>query len=156
MRSLGRPSRVPLGIAEPMPDIGRGHALDGHGGRSRPVARFGSGALSLDDPIEPPPLAVTERNNEGSLPFTPPICQGTPRRGHTSGEAESVEGAEVFVLVQAAQKGPDTRRQADGGVPGAAGPRRTGGTPQRVPRPANPPEADRWAFFSGLRPARTA
>jgi len=143
-------------VAGAIPDIGRGRTLDGHGERAKPLARFGSKTLSLADPMEPPPVLVTERNNEESLPFTPPICQGTPRRGHTSGEAESVEAAEVFVLVQAAQKGPDARRQADGGLPSAAGPRRTGGTPQRVPRPANPPEADRWAFFSSLRPARTA
>ncbi len=41
----------------------------------------------------------------------------------------------------------DVTHPADG-YPGPV--RRTSGTPQRVPEWTNPPEADRWAFFSNL------
>jgi len=53
---------------------------------------------------------------------------------------------------------PLKKAQMQGGVthPGRMGTRghvrRTPGTPQRVPERANPPEADRWAVFSGLLP----
>jgi hypothetical protein len=51
------------GGAGAMPGIGRGRTLDGHGGRAKPLTRFWSGTLSLTDPMEPPPLVVTERND---------------------------------------------------------------------------------------------
>jgi hydrogenase maturation protease len=47
------------------------------------------------------------------------------------------QDAETLVLAQAAQKGSDARRRAQGGVPTAGGSRRTTGTPQRVPEQAN-------------------
>jgi hypothetical protein len=43
--------------------VGRECTRSGHGGWAKPLARFGSKALSLDDPMEPPPLVVTERND---------------------------------------------------------------------------------------------
>ena len=51
------------GAVGALPDIGRDRIRGGHGWRAEVPARFGSGALSLTDPMEPPPLVVTERND---------------------------------------------------------------------------------------------
>lgn len=67
------------GVAGAMPDTGREGNRDGLGGQAEPMARLGSGALSLVNPMERPPLAVTERNDGGRLLSTPSHCQGANR-----------------------------------------------------------------------------
>src|SRR3989338_330876 len=65
---------------------------------------------------------------------------------------EVKQGAEKLSFAQVAQKGPDARRRA--GYPSAGWVQVRGVLSPYVAAPrerANPPEADRWAFFSSLR-----
>ncbi|HEX7549691.1 MAG TPA: hypothetical protein VF579_03865 [Candidatus Methylomirabilis sp.] len=51
------------GVSDARVDAGRGRTRGGHGRRATPLARCGSGALSLADLMEPPPVVVTERKD---------------------------------------------------------------------------------------------
>ena len=58
---LAGASKGRRGVSDARVVAGRSHTQGGHGRWAKPLARFGSEALSLTDPMEPPPVVVTER-----------------------------------------------------------------------------------------------
>lgn len=60
---MHRNSAGPLGVARATPEVERSRTRVGSGRQAEPPAQFGSGSLSLADPMESPPLVVTGKND---------------------------------------------------------------------------------------------